>query len=390
MPLVAMAWFSLVALAVRGRRDDPLLQYGGGLLVTAVVALALYIPMYHYAEINPDQFWNRTRGRMFGDDAFLRPDLASGTLVPYEPSLGEQAERFWDQRGVFVENYKNALEMFHWQGDGLWFNNPPGYPALDGIAGGLMILGLAAWVILVARHRDPALGLLPVSILVMLLSSAMALAHPTENPSFTRSSGALPGAFMLAALPLGALCGEVSRVSVRSVRVPVGVIAALAMIAGLLWYGIGWNVERFFTDYRLNYSYSWKPYHEIAKPMREFAQGEGSYGNAFMVAYTHWLDHRILGTVAGDIRWPNGLVTREDLIPMIQRNQGTPYQYDPAKPLFVMYHVEDLETAAYLDSLFPGGQHTVYEYRYETLEPGYFSQGMFNIFSVQAGEIAPE
>ncbi len=75
--------------------------------------------------------------------------------------------------------------------------------------------------------------------------------------------------------------------------------------------------------------------------MRDFAQGEGSYGNAFMIAYPHWLDHRILGTMAGDIRWPNGVVEREDLIPMIRRNQGTRYQYDPTKPLFVMYHVDD-------------------------------------------------
>ncbi len=109
-----------------------------------------------------------------------------------------------------------------------------------------------------------------------------------------------------------------------------------------------------------------------------------------MVAYPHWLDHRILGTMAGDIRWPNGLVTRDELLPAIQRNQGTPYQYDPAKPLFVMYHVDDPDTAAYLDSLFPGGTHTLYEYRYETLASGHYSQGSFYIFTVQAGEISLE
>jgi hypothetical protein len=218
----------------------------------------------------------------------------------------------------------------------------------------------------------------------------MTVAYTIENPSFTRASGTLPGVFMLAALPLGMLCGQVSRLTIRSVRGPLGVGVALAMIGSVLWYGIGWNWEKFFTEYRLDYIYSWKPYTEIAKPLRDFVQGEGSYGNAFVVAYPHWLDHRILGTMAGDIHWPNGLASREDLLPMIRRNAGTPYQYDPAKPLYVMYNVEDTETAAYLDSLFPGGEHTLYEYHYGALEPGYTSQGLFYIFTVQAGELIPQ
>jgi hypothetical protein len=288
---------------------------------------------------------------------------------------------------VFRNNYWDALLMFHWKGDVAWINNPHGYPALDGVAGGLLILGLMAWGVLIARQRDPVLWLLPAGVLIMLLPSAMTLAYTIENPSFTRASGTIPGVFMLAALPVGMLCGQVSRLRVRTVRVPVGPVVGLALIASLLWYGIGWNWDKFFTIYRLNYVYSWKPYTEIAEPLREFARGEGSYGNAFMVAYPHWLDHRILGTMAGDIRWPNGLVTRDDLLPMIRRNQGTPYQYDPNKPLFVMYHVDDTETGEYLDSLFPGGEHTLYQYRYEALEPGLYTQGMFYIFTVQAGEI---
>jgi hypothetical protein len=386
MPLLAMFWFALVTLIARSRRGDPVLQYGGGLLAAAVIALAVYIPMYHYAEINPDQFWNRTRGRMFGEQAFVRLNPQTGSLEAYEPTLREQAERFWDQRDVFEDNYADALRMFHWEGDGAWISNPHSYPALDGVAGGLLILGLAAWGAWLFRQRDPALWLLPISVLIMLLPSAMTVAFSNENPNFTRASGAIPGVFMLAAFPVGMLCGELTRVNVRSFRAPAGGIAALALIAGLLWYGIGWNWQAFFTDYRLNYSYSWKPYHEISKPMRDFAQGEGSYGNAFMVAYPHWLDHRILGTMAGDIRWPNGLVTREDLLPAIRRNQGTPYQYDSTKPLWVMYHIDDPDTAAYLDTLLPGGTHTLYEYRYETLEPGYYSQGSFYIFTVRAGE----
>jgi hypothetical protein len=382
--LVAMAWFGILTLAVRPRRTDCLLQYGGGLLATAVVALAVYIPMYHYSQVRPDDFWNRTRGRIFGEEAFWRTDPVTGQVVTYEPTLSEEVRLFWGKRDIFVNNYRNALEMFHWLGDNAWINDAHGYPALDAMAGGLLILGLAVWGLWAAARRDPVIWLLPAGVLVMLLPSAMTLAYTIENPSFTRTSGAIPEVYMLAALPVGLLCWRMSRLPWRVWRIPVGAIAVLVMLAGLLGYGVGMDWHYFFTDYHFSYIYSWKPYHEIAQPLREFAHGEGSFGNAFMVAWPHWLDHRILGTVAGDIGWPNGLVTREDLIPTIDRNQGTRYQYDPTKPLFVMFHVDDTETMTYLQALFPGGSLSLYQYSYET-EPGVFTQGSFYIYEVQAG-----
>jgi hypothetical protein len=119
--------------------------------------------------------------------------------------------------------------------------------------------------------------------------------------------------------------------------------------------------------------------------MHDFAHGEGSYGNAFMVAYTHWLDHRILGTMAGDIRWPNGLVMREDVFAMVARNRGTRYEYDPRKPAFFMYHADDQITERYLTQVFPGGTTTLYEYTYPT-EVGE-TTGSFYIYKVWAGII---
>jgi hypothetical protein len=384
--LLVLAWFGVLTLAVRTRRADRLLQYGGGLLATVVVALAVYIPMYHYSQVRPDDFWNRTRGRMFGDNAFLRPDPVTGQTVAYEPRLGEQARLFWDRRDVFVRNYRDALEMFNWQGDAAWINDATGYPALDAMAGGLLILGLVVWAVRAAGRHDPVIWLLPLGGMVMLLPSAMTLAYPIENPSFTRASGVVPEAFMLAALPVGLLAWRLTRLPWRVWRIPLGAITALVLLAGLLGYGMRADWRYFFTNYRFGYIYSWKPYHEIAKPLHDFAHGEGSFGNAFVVAWPYWLDHRILGTVAGDLRWPNGLESREDLIPTINRNQGTPYQYNPAKPLFIMYNVNDVETTTFLQTLFPGGTLVLYQYNYET-QPGIYSQGSFYIYTVLAGKI---
>ncbi len=385
IPIVGMAWFSLLALYVRARRSEYTLQVGGGLLAAAVIALAVYVPMYHYSVIRPDEFWNRTRGRMFGEEAFWRTDPVTGNTVVVEPTTGDQVRLFWQHRDVFVDNYADALRMFQWEGDRAWINDASAYPALDAVSGGLLVLGLAVWGVWAARRRDPVIWLLPVTGLIMLLPSAMTLAYTIENPSFTRASGAIPPVYMLAALPVGLLCANVARLRQVVWRVPVGAVAAVILVNGVAVYAMGPDWQNFFTDYRLSYSNSWKPYSAIARPMRAFAQGEGSYGNAFMVAYPHWLDHRILGTMAGDIRWPNGLVTRDELVPMIERNQGTAYQYDPTKPLFVMYDPEDMETAAYLAALFPGGETRLYEYNYPTPEGE--GHGSFFIYEVLAGPI---
>ncbi|MEP0762178.1 MAG: hypothetical protein HRF48_05500, partial [Chloroflexota bacterium] len=67
-------------------------------------------------------------------------------------------------------------------------------------------------------------------------------------------------------------------------------------------------------------------------------------------------------------------------------NQGTPYAYDPSRPLFVMYNPADVDTAAYLAALFPGGETRLFQYSYES-GPGVYSQGEFYIYQVWAGEL---
>ncbi len=379
LPMAVMVWFALLSLFVRASKSNVILQYGSGLMITIILTLALYIPMYHYSKLYPEYFWNRTRGRMFGENAFVRQE--NGAMVAYEPSLKEQWNRFWDKRDIFVQNYRDDLRMYHWEGDKAWINNAEAHPALDPAAGGLLILGVVLWGVRLARRHDPVDWLLPFAVLVMLLPTAMTLAYTVENPSFTRASGTIPPVFLLAALPLGLLLYWVARLPLRVRSVPlVGLILALLLLFGLLWEAKKPDWDNFFTDYRLTYSNSWRPYSEIARPLHDFAHGEGSYGNAFMVAYPYWLDHRILGTMAGDIRWPNGLVSVADVQTRIALNQGTRYQLDPTRPLFFMYNVADSEAPVYLEENFPGGETRVYNYSYET--PTGEATGSFTIYEV--------
>ncbi|WP_119067027.1 hypothetical protein [Aggregatilinea lenta] len=369
LPLFAMLWCGVIALALRSRwwARSAVFSYGGGALAMVVIALAVFVPMYRYSELFPDYFWNRTWGRMFGENAFMHYEPEAGGMVPYDPSLMEQVERFMDQRDVFADNFRDALRMYHWQGDEMWITNADLTPAMDALTGGLLALGGLLWIGRMLRRRDPVDWLLPAAGLVMLLPSAMTLAYTNENPSFTRASGTIPVVYLFAALPVGLLCASVVRALSGDRRMAVTrVVLGLAVVAGVAGAALPPNWTNFFDDYRLSYAYSWRPYHAIAAPMREFARGEGSYGNAFMVAYPYWLDHRILGTVAGDIRWPNGLVEREDLLVRIRLNQGTAYQFDPGRPIFVMFNSNDPETADYLQQLIPGGTIETYTYSYET------------------------
>ena len=77
------------------------------------------------------------------------------------------------------------------------------------------------------------------------------------------------------------------------------------------------NYESYFETYRSGYEQAWRPYSQISAPLKNLRNGRGSYGNAFYVNTAHWLDHRVLGSVAGDLSWPNGLVNVQDVYQQI-------------------------------------------------------------------------
>lgn len=352
LPLVAAVGM-LLAVAVYARSWREVGRYAVNFACTVILAVVIFLPMYRFEQAFPKDFWNRTRGRLFGEQAFVRENPQTGVLETYEPSLREQAERFFEKFDVFKQNYKDALLMWSWKGDGAWISNGQGRPALDPYTDGLLILGAAGILLLFLKRWDVGHLIIPIGALIMILPSALTLAYTIENPSFTRASGAIPFVFLMAAYPLAQLGYYAS----RSFRAPaLGIGVGLVLMLPIIGLASRINYESYFTIYRESYARSWKPYEAFAKPLRDFAEGEGSWGNAFMIAYPHWLDHRGLAILAGDIHWNNGLVNRTDVFAFIQRNAGTRYAYDPTKPTFFMYNKADSETDAWLLENFPGGQ----------------------------------
>ncbi len=359
LPVIVVVGVGL-AVIFYARHWKTLLNYGINLACAGIMALSIFMPMYRYEQQYPEFFWSRTRGRMFGDNAFVRLNEESGVEERYNPTLREQIDRFLDNSENFEENYINALEMWSWQGDGAWINNPNSRPALDPYTNAFFLLGIAAWGLLILKKLDAVHVLVPVGILIMLLPSALAVneAIQTENPSFTRSSGTIPFVFLIAAYPLAQLGFYARRVSRYQ-------FANLILAAGLLLPPVALassvNYTTYFELYPASYSRSWKPYTFFAQPMKVYLDEGGTFGNAFLVGWPHWLDHRIIGATAGDLKWPNGLVDREQVYTQIQANGGTPYEYDPSKPLFFMYNLQDTETREWLSENFPGGTHRVKE-----------------------------
>jgi len=340
------AYFGTAYWRERGR-------YALNLATLILISFVIFVPMFRYSVENPDMFLRRTAGRLFGDD-IISTKLTDGTIIERRATVEEQITAFRQNIPALLSNVRNSLLMFHWKGDVAWINNAPNWPALDPFVGALLILGVAAWGSLAVRRGDVVYAFLPVVILVMLLPSALSIAYPIENPSFTRTSGALPAVFLLAAYPLALFIEQLNLLIYgQNMRRALRLVAAF-MLVGAYSYSMSLYTTEFFSGYKS----SSLPYSDVGRILNGFAVSDGSYGNAFMIAYIYWWDHRAIGLEAGLTDWPNGIVSRENVPRFLSDaalRSNIRYRLDPQKDLLFFYAVPDLETSAALKAWFPQG-----------------------------------
>lgn len=377
---LAFVWTPLSARAFGTAR----LRYVVNLAVLVLVAFTVFVPLFRYSVQYPEDFWRRTSGRLLGDE-LITDTLPDGTLIQRVPTIEERLSAFTGNMSILGVNYLRALGMFNYRGDGLWFHNAPGYPALDPLTGALFLAGLAAWLALIWRTRDPALMLIPLALLVMLLPSALALANPNENPSHTRASGALPMTYALAAYGLVVLVG-VARASVPRMPNRAAVLRLAVAITLALGVAYVYNADRVLRVYRDWYTASWKPLSDGGRFLRGFALSDGGYGNAFMLAYPHWWDYRIVGHEAGlpPGDWHNGNIPLDALPAAMAEawsRSDNRLRLNPNRDLIVMFpyapdQTEAQRIEAQLKDWFPEGSLRAFEtYRRDVL---------FNVFRIPA------
>ena len=224
---------------------------------------------------------------------------------------------------------------------------------MDPVSAAFMLLGLAAWLALIVKTREPALAFVPIYLVAMLLPTALALSFPIEVPSFIRASGAIPPAYLIAALPFAVFCLRLCKcLSGRAGKVIAAAIAAVLLLAAN-HYNTSLYFGR-FTDVFVRASH---PLAQAGAILKGFAESDGAYGNAFVLASPHWWDTRAIGIEAGMMFWDSGGEARAtpQLIERGLRREA-PYRLDPERDLLFFYARENVEALELLSGWFPTGR----------------------------------
>ncbi|MCY3905706.1 MAG: glycosyltransferase family 39 protein [Anaerolineaceae bacterium] len=341
LPLVILAAVALALLQYPARQRLALIR---NLAALVLIAGAAFVPLGGYALEFPQDFWRRTTSRVLGDEA-IRPD-GSDTAT----------EQLANARAILLqlgENLRNALLMFNVKGDVAWINGAPGRPALDPWTGALFVLGLVAWARRIQRQRSVLLLLLPLALVILLLPSALALSFPRENPSHTRASGALPLTLMIAALPLAQLVDQLR----HALRGRPGTICAAGLVLMFALGALQTSQHRYFDENLRYWRQATFDYSTAGQALASFVEVNDAPGNAFVIAWPHWWDHRAVGIEAGLMEWPNGLHGSGNLPQALEaaRARDGPYRLRADAGLLFFLSPEDEASLEVLRALFPTG-----------------------------------
>ncbi|MCW5876618.1 MAG: glycosyltransferase family 39 protein [Anaerolineales bacterium] len=241
-----------------------------GLVLLGLVCLVVCTPLLRYALEQPENFTWRMSSRLLQAER------------PYPEPVGL----------LLVKNFWNAIRMFNYSGGSIWLVGLSGRPAFDTFSAALLLLGGLLAVHRYRQNRSWVDLYILLCLPLMLLPSMLSLAFPEENPAMNRASGAWVPAFLLAALGLDAL--------LRTLRQGAGRWVAVLASAGLLLALGALNARLFFGDYIRQYDGASWNHSELGQVIADYAGSFGSLDSAWVVAYPHWADTRLVAMNAGN------------------------------------------------------------------------------------------
>lgn len=354
VPLVVAAG-TLLAVVLRVRNWRALWGYAINAFCALIITAAVFVPLGRYWADYPTSFWERTGGRFFGEDTVVERDDQGNVIRERAVTEQERQAAFRQNLAVFGDNLVKSLAMFTYQGDTAWITgSPDGFPQLDPYAGAFFVLGLGVVIGRALRRGDPAEYLLPLGVFLLILPSALSIAFTIEVPSATRASGALPFVYLIAGAGMAFVVYAIAR------GLPAGIARRIVYIGAIvpLLLGAFVNNERYFVEVQKDYRVSTYPYRQAGSILRGFIDSTGAPGNAFMIAFPYWWDHRAIAIEANEIGWNNGIL-RETMIPNIlnfmRANYGTPYEFRPDRQVMFFINPNDLTVAQELEEVFPNG-----------------------------------
>lgn len=337
LPVAAVAGVA-VAVALCRQSMRARLSYILNLGVLAFVALMVFLPLLHYWTESPENYMRRANTRLFGD----------------MPTTGEERAAFLlESVPVLLSNIRQTALMFHYLGDNTWVSGLAQEPAMDPATAAFMLLGVAAWLALVLRSRDPVFFFVPVYLFAMLLPTALALSFPIEVPSFIRASGAIPPSYLIAALPVAVFCRRLR----TSFSGRAGFIIAAAFAVGLLLAANHYNTRLYFGEFTDNYARASHPQAQAGRILRGFAESDGGYGNAFVLTSPHWWDIRAIGIEAGLMFWDSGGDVSQ-LPQLLERGlwREGKFRLQPERDLLFFYSRGNEDALPLLSAWFPNGR----------------------------------
>jgi hypothetical protein len=324
VPFVVAAGIVIYLLHTRSREKKEYAFWG--LLIIALVSLAVLMPLFRFAIDRPDLIAYRSLTRL-GDLERPLPGPA------------------WQ---IFIQNTWSALVMFFWDDGDVWVHSVVHRPAMDVISAAVFFIGLVLVVLRYIRKRDWVDLFLLVSIPLLLLPSILSLAFPNENPNLNRTAGAYVPAFLILAIGFDALLSSIR----RSLSGKLGLTVAWVLGLTLVAISASNNYDLLFVQYDASLRGNGWNSSEMGSVIHEFAQSIGNGQDAWVVAYPYWVDTRLVGINAGYPTRDTG-IDPADLTTTVD---------NPRAKLFLL-HPQDSTGLGTLIQLYPEGRYWTYTSR---------------------------
>ncbi len=272
LPLAVLVGFGLYWLHKQsiGNRKESVI----GLSITALVSLAVFLPLMVYALDNPQMFGYRALSRLAETETTFSAPVMT----------------------IFFDNLWKSLTMFFYNNGNIWVHSVTGRPALDVVSAVLFFFGVVLVIVRYFRQRAWLDLFLLLAIPILMLPSILSLAFPEENPSLNRSGAAIVPVFILAGIGLDSLVQSLRR------RFPssAGKVSVSALVAILLWLSASANFDLVFRQFDQQFIRGAWNTSQIGHVIRAFAESQGNRDTAYVIPYPHWVDTRLVGINAGD------------------------------------------------------------------------------------------
>lgn len=336
LPLAVVAAVA-ITLVIRGHSWHERMRYFINLAVLAFASFMIFLPMLHYAKADPEHFWSQVAIHTSGNS-----------------TIDENTQGIFsvDTLGLLLNNVRNSLLAFNWQGDRDWIHPVIREPAMDAFASTFLVLGAAALATRILKWRDPAHWMLPFAFVCMLLPSALALYLPWVNPDNTRMSGAIPAAYAIAALPIAIIAVSVTtQISGREGR-----LVAVPFCGIVLLLSIQRNLQVYFHDFADSYANHTRPYTEMGAVLRGFDESDGAYANAFVIG---WGFFRLVAIESGasdpEVAHRNMRLYEVPGYIRSSMTKSEPFRFMADRDLLLFFDPENEETSTKLADWFPNG-----------------------------------